>query len=243
MCLAFGAFAGMGLSAYGWVVNRRKQLIESVPTSAIRSLAIGLVEVSGRALAESEPLRAPFSGLPCVLYSYAVEERRGSGKETRWETIAKGRSEEPFYLQDETGRVLIVPFDARLILPDRTTTRSNWLGTLPEQTLLGLSKLGIAVDGWFGAKTIRCTETCILPDERVYVMGTAQEQRGVGDGIENAARLLIGSSRDNEFIISNRSETELVGRLQWQVWALMGGGPALALLCLLLMFMLYGTGH
>ena len=239
--LAFGTVAGMGLSAHGFVVNNRKRLIESIPTSAVRSLAVGLVEVSGRARPERAPLRAPFSGLPCVLYSYAVEERRQVGKEAKWETIAKGTSEEPFYVHDETGSMLIVPFDAQLVLPDKRTTRSNWTGTLPEETILGLLKLGIAIDGRFGEKTIRCNETCILPDERVYVLGTAQEHRSAADSTENSAQLYIGSSRDNEFIISDRSEKELLSRLRWEVWASIGGGLALAILCLLLMFKIYGT--
>ena len=236
--LAFGALAGMGLSTYGVALNNRKRLIESIPTSPVRSLAVGLVEVSGSARPERAPLRAPFSGLPCVLYSYTVEQRRQSGKENAWQTIAKGTSAEPFYVQDETGRVLVVPFDAELILPDKRTTRSNWTGSLPQETILGLLKLGVAVDGWFGEKTIRCSEAFILPEERVYVMGTAQEQRGTGGGTENSAQLYIGSSRDNQFIISDRSEKELLSRLQWQLWASIGGGPALTLLCLLLMFKL-----
>jgi Zn-finger nucleic acid-binding protein len=241
LVLAAGTLAGIGLAAYGFVTNNRKRLIESLPTSPVRSLAVGLVEVSGRVQSGQALLRAPFSGLPCVLYSYVVEERRESGKQARWETIAKGTSEEPFYVQDETGRVLVVPLDAQLILPDNRTTRSNGFGTLPQETIFGLSKLGIAVDGWSGEKTIRCSETFILPDERVYVMGTAQEHRGAGNSAENSARLYIGSSRDGEFIISDRSEKELLSGLQWQVWASIGGGPALALLCLLLMFKLYGT--
>jgi Zn-finger nucleic acid-binding protein len=239
--LAFGILAGMGLSAYGVVLNNRKRLIEGIPTSTVRSLAVGLVEVNGRAQPERAPLRGPFSGLPCVLYSYTVEERRQSGNKTRWETIAKGASEEPFYVQDDTGKVLVVPFGARLIVQDKTTTRSNLMGGLPEATILGLLKLGIAVDGWLGAKTICCSETLILPDEPVYVMGTAQEHRSVADSTDNSAQLYIGSSRDNEFMISDRSEKELLAGLQWQVWASIGGGPALALLCLLLMFKLYGT--
>jgi len=241
--LALGALAGMGLTLYGFVINNRKRLIESIPTSPVRSLAVGLAEVSGHAQTERVLLRAPFSGMPCVLFSYSVEERRTSAKENRWETIAKGTSEEPFYVQDETGKVLVVPFDAQLILPDKRTTRTNWSGTLPEATIVGLLKLGIAVDGWFGEKTIRCSETFILPGERVYVMGTAQEHNGAIDSADNAARLYIGSNRDNEFIISDQSEKELLSRLQWQVWASIGGGPVLAMLCLLLMFKLYGTVH
>ena len=234
--LVLGVMGGMGLSIYGFVVNNRKRLMESIPTSPVRSLAVGLVEVSGRALPERGLLRAPFSGLPCVLYSYTVEERRESGKDVRWETIAKGTSSDPFFMQDETGKVLVVPFDAQLILPDNRTSRNNWLGSLPGETILGLARLGISVDGWLGEKTIRCSEACILPDETVYVLGTAQENKGAAESTENSARLYIGSSRDNEFIISDRSEKELLSRLRWQVLAFLGGGPALTVLCLLLMF-------
>jgi hypothetical protein len=59
--------------------------------------------------------------------------------------------------------------------------------------------------------------------------------------MDNSARLYIGSSRGHEFIISDRSEKELLYGLQWQVWASIGGGPVLAILCLLLMFKLYGA--
>ena len=234
--LAVGVVSGVGLSIYGFVMNSRKRLIESIPTSPVRSLAVGIVEVSGRAQPEHGLLRAPFSGMPCVLFSYQVEERRASGKETRWDTIAKGTSQEPFFIQDDTGQVLVVPFDAQLILPDNRTTRNNWLGTLPEETILGLLKLGVPVEGWFGEKTLRCSESCILPDETVYVLGTAQENKSAADSMENSARLYIGSSRDNEFIISDRSEKELLSTLRWQVYAFLGGGPALAVLCLLLLF-------
>ena len=239
--LALGAGGGLGSSIYGFVLNHRKSLIESIPTSPIRSLAVGLVEVSGRAQPGRELLRTPFSGLPCVLFSYKVEARRESRNGARWETIAKGTSAEPFFVQDQTGKVLVVPLNAQLILPDNRTIRNNWFGTLPEQTLQGLLKLGIAVDGWFGEKTIRCSEASILPDETVYVLGTAQEHGGAADSTENSARLYIGSSRDHDFIISDRSEKELLSRLRWQVFAFLGGGPALAVLCLLLIFKTYGT--
>ncbi len=239
--LALGVVGGFVLSIYGLVVNNRKRLIESIPTSPVRSLAVGLVEVSGRAQPEGGLLRAPFSGMPCVLFSYSVEERRESGKSARWETIAKGTSVEPFFVRDETGKVLVVPFDAQLILPDNRTSRNNWLGSLPEETILGLLKLGISVDGWLGEKTIRCSEACILPDETVYVLGTAQENRAAAESTENSARLYIGSNRDNEFIISDRSEKELLSKLQWQVFTFLAGGPALALLCLLHIYKTYGT--
>ncbi len=73
------------------------------------------------------------------------------------------------------------------------------------------------MDGWFGEKTLRCSESSILPEETVYVLGTAQENRGAAESTENSDRLYIGSSRDHDFIISDRSEKELLSRLRWQV--------------------------
>jgi len=237
--LAAGTVGGFGFFVYGWTVRQRTRLIESIPTSTIRSLALGLVEICGQAQPEKDLLSTPFSGLPCVFYSYAVEERVGSGKNARWETIAKGTSEQPFFVLDTTGRVLVVPLGAELILPDERTSRSNWLGELPPNTIAGLNRLEISTDRWIGSKPLRCRESFILPGERVYVLGTAHEHLGARERVENPARIYIGSSRDHEFIISDRSETDLLFRLRWQVLAFGVGGLTLAATCLIIIFKYY----
>jgi|SRR6185503_2928140 len=239
--LAAGMVGGFGLFVYGWKIRQRKRLIESIPTSTVRSLALGLVEISGQAQPEEALLSAPFSGLPCVFYSYAVEEHVGSGKHARWETIAKGTSEQSFFVNDSTGRVLIVPIGAELILPDERTYRNDWFRELPPLAVAGLNRLGISTERWTGSKTLRCRETFIQPEEQVYVLGTAHEQLGAEERAENSARLYIGSSQNHEFIISDRSEKDLVSRLQWQVLAYGAGGLALAATCLLIIFNYYLT--
>jgi hypothetical protein len=225
--LVMGVVGGLWLIWHGWTVQQRKRLIESIPTSPIRSLALGLVEINGRAEPEAELLTSPFSGLPCVFYSYTVEERVGSGKNTRWETIANGTSERPFVVRDATGRVLVVPLGATLMLPDERVSRTSWLGELPPLAVAGLSRLGISSTSWMGNKTLRCRESFVLPDESVYVMGTALEHQGMNHHIANESRLYIGSSRDHAFIISDRSEKDLLSRLTWQMWAGFIGGPVL----------------
>lgn len=239
--LASGTVGGFGLFVYGWMVHQRKRLIESIPTSTIRSLALGLVEISGQAQPEEGLLSSPFSGLPCVFYSYAVEKRVGSDKNARWETIVKGTSEQPFFVSDSTGRVLVVPLGAELILPDERTSRSNWLGKLPTTTIAGLNRLGISTERWMGSKTLRCRESFILPEAQVYVLGTAHEHHGASARVENSTRMYIGSSQDHEFIISDRSEKDLLSRLQWQVLAYGAGGLALAATCLIVIFKYYLT--
>ena len=230
--LAAGTIGGLGLCIYGWMVHQRKCVITSIPTSRIRSLALGLVEIEGLAQPAEHLLSSPFSGFPCVFYTYAVEERVGSGKHTRWETIAKGTSEQPFFISDTTGRVLVVPLDAELILQDERTFRNDWLGALSPTTIAGLSRLGISTERWLGNKTLRCRESFILPDVQVYVLGTAHEHLRATQRVENAARLYIGSNRDHEFIISDRSEKDLLSHLRWQVWAYRAGGLALTASCL-----------
>lgn len=239
--LAAGALGGLGLCIYGWVLRQRKRLIESIPTSTIRSLALGLVEIEGLTQPAEGLLSSPFGGVPCVFYSYAVEEHVGSGKHARWETVAKGTSEQPFFVRDTTGRVLVVPLGAELILPDERTYRNDWLGELPPPALAGLNRLGVSTTRWIGNKTLRCRETFIQPEEWVYVLGTAQEQPGAKELVENSARLYIGSSRDHEFIISDRSEKDLLSRLGWQVLAYGIGGLALAASCSIIIFTYYLT--
>ena len=239
--LAAGTVGGFGLFVYGCMVHQRKRLIESIPTSTIRSLALGLVEISGQAQPEKGLLSTPFSGLPCVFYSYAVEERVGSGKNARWETITKGTSEQPFFVSDTTGRVLVVPLGAELILPDERTYRNNWFGELPPVTIAGLNRLGISTERWRGSKTLRCRETFIIPEEQVYVLGTAHEHFGARERVENPARIYIGNSQDHEFIISDRSEKALLFRLRWQVLAFGVGGLTLAAICLIIIFNYYLT--
>lgn len=239
--LAAGTLGGFGLFVYGWTLHQRKRLIESIPTSTIRSLALGLVEISGQAQPEESLLSAPFSGLPCVFYSYAVEEQVGSEKNARWKTLAKGTSEQPFFVHDSTERVLVVPLGAELIFPEERTYRNDWLGALPPTAIAGLNRLGISTDGWMGSKALRCRETFILPEETVYVLGTAHEHPGAKERVENSARLYIGSSRDHEFIVSDRSEKDLLSRLRWQVLAYGAGGLTLAATCLIGIFKSYLT--
>ncbi len=237
--LVFGLVGGIGLFSYGFVLSRRQHLIESIPTSTVRSLAIGLVEVFGTAEAQGPPLSAPFSQTPCVLYSYTVEEHRGAGKGSHWVTIAKGTSEQPFSVRDATGAILVVPHNAELLVSTDRTYRNDWLGSLPHDARAGLKRLGIETDGWLGQKALRCAEAFIRPGEPVYVLGTAQENPAAVDRLENAERLYIGSYPDESFMISDRSERELLGQLRWKVLAMLYGGPAVTVACLVVILAHY----
>ncbi len=104
-------FISMGLILFihSFVLLRRKRTIENCPTSKVRSMPMGEVEVKGYAR-QKYYLKSPHSLTDCVYYSYKIYEetyRSGEHKNVLREWGDSGRV--PFYLEDDTGRVLINP--------------------------------------------------------------------------------------------------------------------------------------
>jgi hypothetical protein len=172
-----GVAAGVGFFLRGFGLWRRKRLIENTPRSKVRSLALGRVELHGKALAGAE-LEAPVSGLPCVYFAFRIEEERGSGKNRRWHLLLAGDSaEQPFFLEDETGRIRVDPAGADVEVPDHVRS----LGSGPDARVeaLLLSK-GISFGGFFGTvRRVRASEKRILPGDPLFVLGVAQERPGL----------------------------------------------------------------
>jgi hypothetical protein len=88
----------------------RKRIMEDTPTSKIRSAAQGYVEIDGTGdLLEGPPIIGPLTGKTCTWYSYKIEERRRSGKNSNWHTLEKAISDELFLIIDDTGQCIIDP--------------------------------------------------------------------------------------------------------------------------------------
>ena len=104
--------------------NRGYRLVEALPTSRTQGVFIGLVELKGTA--EGQPFLSYLTEQECLLYSWSVSEewqrtvtetyQDAEGRtqtrhrvESGWTTVASGGESRPFYLQDETGAVLIHP--------------------------------------------------------------------------------------------------------------------------------------
>ncbi len=147
---------GLGLFFYGFFKLRKKRLIEDIPTSKIRSVAMGFVEIKGNAR-QKMPLKSPLTFADCVYYKFLVEkERTGSKGRRYWVTVNEGSSTEYFYLEDETGKILVDPLDAEIILPYDYRY----------------------IEGEFGLLTAgrtRYTEWYITPGEEIYVLGNVKK--------------------------------------------------------------------
>ena len=108
-----------------WVHYAR--LIENTPTAKIRSAVQGYVELNGETrLMDGPIIVSPLSGKPCVWYRYKIEEKTeihdANGKSiSTWRVVKQETSGELFLLEDETGRCVIDPDDADVIVTNKRT--------------------------------------------------------------------------------------------------------------------------
>lgn len=169
---------GFGIWSFFWGFKRlrRKRLIENIPTSTVRGLAMGLVELCGQAK-KTTPLKSPLTKTECVLYKYLIEEYRSSGKSGHWLRVASGNSFlSPFCLDDGTGKILVFPGGAELIFPLDYEFKTGFGKTLPENLIEFMEKNNISYKSWFGSRTMRFREWCICENESVYIIGTAKKR-------------------------------------------------------------------
>ncbi|MGM0416281.1 MAG: GIDE domain-containing protein [Thermodesulfobacteriota bacterium] len=119
-----------------------KRRIEDTPTSKIRSMAMGMVEVQGRAQ-RVYALVSPISGLPCVYYRIKKYRRKrfrsnrrliSGNSQSQWALVSiTSSSNVPFVLDDGTGTIEVVPDGAELKI--RTThSGSGAMAQLPFNT-------------------------------------------------------------------------------------------------------------
>jgi hypothetical protein len=234
-----GFVAGIFVMWRGFHWFKRKRLIEDIPTSKVRAIAMGLVEIQGKARqATKEIIRAPLSGKKCVHYKYVVEKRVQSGKSSHWKIISRGYNPDPFYLEDNTGKVMVEPKYADMHIPKSHQSSSSWGKDPGAQVKSFLKKESIKFEGaLFGANyTMRYTEWIITPGMQLYVMGTAADNPYVENatsvhGVEDA---IIKKGSDGILMISNRKEKQVLNKIKWKAIGYLAGGFLLSLVCLII---------
>lgn len=115
------------LSWWGIKQLKHKRFIENIPTSKVSGAAYGLVELKGKVVVpkETEPLSSTLTSTACVYFTYEVEEKRRSGKKTRWVTIESTTEDMRFLCQDATGTIAVAPDDAEVITHHKSVKRSG----------------------------------------------------------------------------------------------------------------------
>jgi len=150
--------SGLLALSHGITLFARKRGIENIPTSRIRSAAMGLCEIHGTARALT-PMVTPFSQMPCVYYEFRlVEHEGGSGAREPWwrrearttfggglalaaassdgssrtaRVVTGSSGATPFLVEDDTGAVEVDPHGAILHVSASQTFRNPpFAGTL-----------------------------------------------------------------------------------------------------------------
>ncbi|MCM2264805.1 MAG: E3 ubiquitin ligase family protein, partial [Desulfuromonadales bacterium] len=198
-----GALPGIAALALCWgafACLRLKRFVEDTPTSRIRSLAMGLVEVQGRAI-RRYALVAPMTQGACVWYRLRKYRR---DNRNNWMLASQSDSNHvPFVLDDGSGRVVVDPAGATIKVKTEQT------GFPGESTLIGA-----AVDGGPDEKWI---EELIYEGTSLYVLGYARPVRGVGPGLrERTVEALRRLKLDPRAL--HRYDANRDGRLDADEW-------------------------
>ena len=188
-----GFFAGIGLFVYGFRLLQRRRLILDTPFSKIRSASIGMVEVSGLAVGPYTMV-APITARPCYSYRTLVWEWKQQGKNKNWVKIAAECMHVPFFIDDNTGRLLVDPRGADLDLHQDFQQEfcDSFFTTkdpAPDNVRSFLARHGVVT-----SNKIKVEEYCIKPKNSLFILGTL----GENPGLEVTAQPV----RDNEPINS-----------------------------------------
>lgn len=237
-----GFVGGLFAIYWGWTRYRRYMLVRDTPTEKIRSMAVGRTELEGTARVDGTPLDAPFTDEDCVFATWTIKEYRYDPEEEEheWQTIASGEDAIDFYLEDDTGRVLVragqrdadidlsndhkrtIRVDGHESPPPEVQEfiygdREDWnLSDLLDNPMNAITD-AISSDGTVGSSSNdrRYIQTILPVDHHVYLFGSAQPRP-----VEEATDREMGSNEDllemvpdggtGLFLISDRKEEKLM---------------------------------
>lgn len=199
-----------------------KRLIENVPTSKMRSVAMGLVELKGKIEVSDKVLEDPFDKKKCVFWRVHIEERVKRGKHGRWITRHKAKGQVPFFISDDSGSVLIKLEGANMDDVKRDSQYETALlfsDKLPLNVRNYCNKNRIRFRGLFGGKKrMRCRVTYLEPNNNIYVLGHARPLLQKEIKNSKSVTAVIEMVNNSIFIVSDKSEKELIEDRGGQFW-------------------------
>ena len=163
-------FAGPWFFFRGFRDLRLHRLIKNTPTSRIRSMAMGLVEVKGTVIQRSS-VRAPFSNQPCAYWEVEIA-LRGSEKHG-WHTVYRESSGQPFFVDDGTGIAMVYPKGSMCRVPP--SADEACIGAmLPDVYSEFLAGRRLWQRVLWRFSQMRFRERRVEEGETVYILGSAE---------------------------------------------------------------------
>ena len=176
-----GAGAGVYWFYKGFRLLQRKRLILDTPASKIRSAAMGLVELSGLAVGPYV-VTSPMKQAGCYYYRSIAWELKQRGKSSEWVKVAEESLHVPFYLDDNTAKILVDPrgadMDLHCDLQEKYNAPFSFGSSMPGSVADFLMRHGVNPD-----KQIKVEEYCIKPKNFLFVLGTLSQNPGLDASI------------------------------------------------------------
>lgn len=215
------------VAVYKYLLYRK---IRDVPTSKTRAAALGLAEFFGKAKCDAE-LYSPMSKARCTYYLFKIEYYESRGKHSDWRVIYSSRSSSPFYLEDDTGKILVDPKLAEIIIsPDK-----KYRGHLQKELMFG-EKKGIlstfdkkldddaakfiesnpsinAAVAAYRNEELQITESYIAEGDPLYVIGTVETKEGASGSI-GSENLIVKRGRDGIMYVSDAPEKKVLEKIR-----------------------------
>lgn len=195
---------------YLWRSFKRYRLVHDTPTSKVRSAAQGYVELYGSAkMLQGEPILSPLTRQPCCWWSYRIERRVRSGKNSRWSTVESGASEGIFALHDGTGQALIDPEGAEV----SGSKDKVWYGNSrhPGDIVSGISMFG---------GSYRYREEILPNGSQLYVLGNLKSEDPAGEfDLHQAVGDKLRQWKQNQTLLLSRFDSNNDGEIcetEWQ---------------------------
>ena len=204
-------------------ILKKIRIIEDLPTSSIKGVFIGLVEIKGTAETENE-VRSKFTSKPCVSYAWGISEHweyevttentdkdgnttSSTTTKSGWTEIEGGIVLQPFYLKDETGVILINPEKAELEM----TESFNFECTNSDSYYYEYGPPNEISDS---THKRRFFEKTFSLHEKLYIVGQAKIRNDV------VAPEIIYDPLCPFFIISSKDEKQINSNLRWNTWGI-----------------------
>lgn len=173
-----GVLAGLYIFYKGFLLLQRRHLVLDTPVSKVRSASLGMVELNGLAVGPYTML-APITERACYYHRTVAWEWKQRGRSKQWVKVAAECMHVPFFLDDNTGKVMVDPRGAELDLHrDFQQEFCDGFFTTKQEAPPNVQNFLLR----YGVSTrnkIKVEEFCIKPKNALFVLGTLDENPGL----------------------------------------------------------------
>lgn len=250
--LTLGFGAGLYYFVKGFRIFREYRVLLDTPEIPIRSCAMGLVDIHGKATG-IPPFPSPVTQSPCYFYKVDIERWVRGKNGGHWSHAATDADGKRFYVADKSGKILVDAHNAEydLIQTGRVEARreaGGWGRLL--SGVGGSAPAAATADLWSYASSAvarhkgsgcwhlgdgsgeryRLTERLVIPEHWYDVTGTCVENPEAQD--EDDRNMIAKGTNEPTFLITWRSEKEIRRTLRNRATQHIFGGALLAVVCL-----------